>query len=57
MVDISLGVGGSSGPILALDNVTAAPTLSPTSGGVIYVENGALMYRGSSGTVTQLALA
>jgi hypothetical protein len=37
-------------------NVDVAPS-TPTNGGVLYVEGGALKYRGSSGTVTTLAIA
>jgi hypothetical protein len=48
---------GGAGPVMALGNVTTAPTLSPTGGGIIYVSNGALMYRGTSGTITTLAPA
>jgi hypothetical protein len=36
---------------------TTAPAINPTSGGFIWVESGALKYRGSSGTVTTLAAA
>jgi len=39
-----------------LANATV-PTGNPSGGGVIYVENGALKYRGSSGTVTTIANA
>jgi hypothetical protein len=41
---------------LLMQNVTA-PTASLTGGGIIYVEAGALKYRGSSGTVTILGPA
>jgi hypothetical protein len=34
-----------------------APTANPSGGGVLYVESGALKYRGSSGTVTTIANA
>ena len=34
--------------------VALVPSTNPTSGGVLYVEAGALKYRGSSGTVTPL---
>lgn len=37
-------------------NVASAPA-TPTGGGVMYVESGALKYKGSSGTVTTLAAA
>ena len=32
----------------------SAPTSTPSNGGVLYVSNGALYYRGSNGTVTKL---
>ena len=34
-----------------------APSADPTTGGFLYVESGALKYRGSSGTVTPIATA
>lgn len=42
---------GGGENVLFVANGTA-PSSNPTGGGVIYVENGALKYRGSSGTVT-----
>lgn len=48
--------GGMVGGIYVA-NVGTAPTGAPTAGGVIYVEAGALKYRGSSGTITVLAPA
>jgi hypothetical protein len=36
---------------------TTAPTANMTGGGILYVENGALKYRGSSGTITTIAPA
>lgn len=48
--------GGASGG-LAIGNTAVAPTTNPASGGFVYVESGALKYRGSSGTVTTLAAA
>lgn len=50
----SFGSGASR--VLAIGN-SSAPTTSPAGGGQLYVEAGALKYRGSSGTVTTLALA
>jgi hypothetical protein len=38
-------------------NRTTAPTTNPSGGGILYVESGALKFRGSSGTVTTLANA
>ena len=46
----------SSTKTLHLGNATV-PTANPTGGGVLYVESGALKYRGSSGTVTTLGNA
>lgn len=42
---------------VAMKNATTVPTTNPVSGGVLYVEAGALKYRGSSGTVTTIAPA
>jgi hypothetical protein len=50
------GVGGGVG-VLAIGNATTVPTTNPTGGGVLYVEAGALKYRGSSGTITTIANA
>lgn len=60
--DGSFGLGtatqfGSGTLVIGLANATAVPSTNPTGGGVIYVEGGALKYRGSSGTVTTLAPA
>lgn len=38
-------------------NATTAPSGDPTGGGFLYVEGGALKYRGSSGTVSTVAPA
>jgi hypothetical protein len=38
-------------------NSVGVPVNNPTGGGILYVEAGALKYRGSSGTVTTLGLA
>ncbi len=53
------GTGSYGGGVLVafLANCTTAPTTNPTGGGVLYVEAGALKYRGSSGTVTTLGPA
>jgi hypothetical protein len=42
---------------IAIFNVAAAPATSPAGLGQLYVEAGALKYRGSSGTVTTIAAA
>jgi hypothetical protein len=48
--------GTSAATVIAIANGTA-PTTSPTGVGQLYVEGGALKYRGSSGTVTTIANA
>lgn len=49
-------IATSSAKTVHIANGTA-PTANPTGGGVLYVESGALKYRGSSGTVTTIANA
>ena len=57
----NIGLGGSSfgsgTMVMFIANATAVPSTNPTGGGVLYVEAGALKYRGSSGTVTTIANA
>jgi hypothetical protein len=48
--------GGGSG-VININNSTVVPTSNATSGGLLYVEAGALKWRGSSGTVTVIAPA
>jgi hypothetical protein len=48
--------GTSAAKVVGLANATA-PTTSPAGMGQLYVEAGALKYRGSSGTITTLAVA
>lgn len=45
--------GGGVG-VLFLPNASTAPTSNPTGGGILYVEGGALKWRGSAGTVTTI---
>lgn len=42
---------------LQIANVSAAPASTPASSGFLYVESGALKYKGSSGTITTLGNA
>jgi hypothetical protein len=51
------GNGSASGFVLALANCNTVPSANPSGGGILYVEAGALKYRGSSGTVTVLGPA
>jgi hypothetical protein len=57
----NLGIGmttfGNGAGIIAIANNTAVPSSNPTGGGYLYVDKGALKYRGSSGTVTTIANA
>jgi len=48
--------GGGSRVIFIADASTV-PSSNPSGGGILYVESGALKYRGSSGTVTTIAPA
>ncbi len=48
---------GSGSRVMALGNALTVPSVNPTNGGILYVEAGALKYRGSSGTVTTIANA
>ena len=48
--------GTSAARVLAIANGTA-PTTSPAGIGQLYVESGALKFRGSSGTITTIAAA
>src|SRR5262252_8067426 len=48
--------GGGRG-VIAIANATVSPSENPAGGGILYVEDGALRYRGSGGTVTTIAPA
>jgi hypothetical protein len=48
---------GSGVVVMFIANRTTAPTTNPVGGGILYVEAGALKYRGSGGTVTTIAAA
>lgn len=50
------GFGAGTGT-LAIKNAAAAPTTNHPNGGILYVEGGALKFRGSAGTVTTIAPA
>ena len=57
--NVGIGVsafGTSAAKVLGLANATA-PTTSPAGMGQLYVEAGALKFRGSSGTITTIAAA
>ncbi len=48
---------GAGQGVLAIGNAIVTPSVNPAGGGVLYIENGALKYRGSGGTVTTIAPA
>lgn len=48
---------GSGKRVIFIGNASTVPTTNPTSGGILYVQSGALKYKGSSGTVTPIAPA
>jgi hypothetical protein len=48
--------GGGQG-VIAIANAAVAPTVNLAGAGILYVEGGALKYRGSNGTVTVVAPA
>lgn len=52
----TIDFGSGSGGVMGIVNATA-PSGTPTGGGVLYVEAGALKYKGSSGTITTIANA
>ena len=48
---------GGGANVVAIGNAATVPSTNPTGGGVLYVQGGALKWRGSSGTVTTIAAA
>jgi hypothetical protein len=48
---------GGGFKVIGISNATTVPSTNPSGGGVLYVEAGALKYRGSSGTITTIAPA
>ncbi len=48
---------GAGVGVFAIGNCTTAPSSNPSGGGVLYASAGALVWRGSGGTVTTLATA
>jgi hypothetical protein len=48
---------GAGQGVIAIGNAIVAPSVNPGGGGVLYVQGGALKYRGSNGTVTTIAPA
>jgi hypothetical protein len=48
---------GAGRGVIAIANAAVAPSVNPAGAGILYVEDGALKYRGSNGTVTVIASA
>ena len=49
-------LGGGVG-VIGIANAATTPASTPSGGGVLFVESGALKFKGSSGTVTTIAPA
>jgi hypothetical protein len=56
LANYSTDFGGGS-RVVRIATAVTVPTTNPTGGGLLYVEAGALKYRGTSGTVTTIANA
>lgn len=56
-VGVNGGSYGSGAGVIFIANASTTPSSNPSGGGVLYVESGALKYRGSSGTITTIAAA
>ena len=56
LANFSTDFGGGS-RVVRIATAATVPTTNPTGGGILYVEAGALKYRGTSGTVTTIANA
>jgi len=64
-IDINGNVGlcgcsvqfGSGVGVIGIQEATTVPGANPAGGGILYVQNGALKYRGPNGTVTTIASA
>lgn len=48
---------GAGVGVLGVANATVLPTVNPVAGGILYAQGGALMWRGSGGTITAIAPA
>lgn len=58
--NVGLGGGISAGGgtlVVFIANAGTVPSSNPSGGGILYVQAGALKYRGSSGTITSIAPA
>jgi hypothetical protein len=56
-LNAAAGSFGGGSAVTFIGNAATVPTTNPSAGGILYVEAGALKYRGSSGTITTLGAA
>ena len=56
-INSHLGSYGGGKGVIYLSNANTVPTSNPSNGGILYASAGALIWRGSSGTVTTIANA
>ena len=56
-IGATTGVYGGGSGVIGITNATTAPTTAPTGGGILYVDTGALKYRGTSGTAATIVNA
>lgn len=59
-IALLVNTGGSFGSgqrVIFVANASVVPSANPVGGGILYVDAGALKFRGSSGTVTTIAIA
>ena len=54
---VSSATHGGGQKVIHIGNAGVVPSSNPTGGGILYVDAGALKYRGTSGTVTTIAAA
>lgn len=56
LISTTTSFGGGAG-VIGIANATTVPASNPSGGGILYVNNGALTYKGSSGSITILGPA
>ena len=56
-IGATTGVYAGGSGVIGITNATTAPTSNPTGGGILFVETGALKYRGTSGSAATIVNA
>jgi len=56
-LNVGAGNAGDGARVIKIQNAATIPTTNNTSGGTLYAEGGSLKWRGSSGTITTIAIA